>query len=50
MCVLCTVLGGADLGYRIIVATDAVCGSSEEADGALQLFYEPAVVAAARDG
>lgn len=30
VCVLATVLGAVDLGYRIIVATDAVCGSADE--------------------
>jgi nicotinamidase-related amidase len=39
VCVLCTVLGGVDLGYRMIVATDAVCSSSDEAHDAMQVFY-----------
>ena len=30
VCVLATVLGGIDLGYRIIVLTDAVCSGADE--------------------
>ena len=39
MCVLATVLGAADLGYRTILVTDAVCSASDEAhDAMLDLF------------
>jgi len=31
VCVLATVLGAVDLGYRVIVVRDAVCSSSDEA-------------------
>jgi nicotinamidase-related amidase len=30
VCVLATVLGAIDLGYRVIVVTDALCSSSDE--------------------
>ncbi|MEK1888573.1 MAG: cysteine hydrolase [Phyllobacterium sp.] len=39
VCVLATVLGGVDYGYRMIIATDAVCSSSDQAHDAMQLFY-----------
>mgnify|MGYP000866033463 CR=1 FL=1 len=39
MCVLATVLGAADLGYRTILVRDAVCSASDEAhDAMLNLF------------
>jgi nicotinamidase-related amidase len=39
MCVLCTVLGAADHGYRTIVLRDALCSSSDAAhDATLDLF------------
>lgn len=39
MCVLTTVLGAADLGYRTILVRDAVCSASDEAhDAMLDLF------------
>lgn len=39
MCVLATVLGAADLGYRTILVRDAVCSASDEAhDAMLDLF------------
>jgi nicotinamidase-related amidase len=39
MCVLATVLGAADLGYRTIFVRDAVCSASDEAhDAMLALF------------
>ena len=31
VCVLATVLGAIDLGYRVIVATDAICSSADRA-------------------
>jgi nicotinamidase-related amidase len=39
VCVLATVMGGVDLSYRMILATDAVCSSSDEAHDAMQKFY-----------
>ena len=39
MCVLATVLGAVDLGYRIVLVQDAVCSSSDEShDSMLELF------------
>lgn len=39
MCVLATVLGAVDLGYRIVLVRDAVCSASDEAhDSMLELF------------
>jgi nicotinamidase-related amidase len=39
VCVLATVLGAADLGYRVILVSDAVCSSSDAAHDAMQRFY-----------
>lgn len=39
VCVLAAVLGAVDLGYRVVVASDAVCSSSDEThDGLLALY------------
>lgn len=39
MCVLTTVLGAGDLGYRTIVVRDALCSTSDEAhDAAIKLY------------
>lgn len=39
ICVLATVLGAVDRGFRVIVAVDAVCSSSDEThDAVLSLF------------
>lgn len=35
VCVLATVLGAVDLGYRVIVASDAVCSSSDPSHDSL---------------
>lgn len=39
MCVLATVLGAVDLGFRVIVVSDGVCSSSDQAHGALLDLY-----------
>jgi len=39
VCVLATVLGAVDLGYRVIVVKDAVCSSSDEGHDALMKMY-----------
>jgi nicotinamidase-related amidase len=39
VCVLATVLGAVDLGYRVIVVRDAVCSSSDEGHDALMQLY-----------
>jgi nicotinamidase-related amidase len=40
VCVLATVLGAVDLGYRVILVRDAVCSSSDEGHDALMLLYQ----------
>ena len=39
VCVLAAVLGAVDLGYRVIVVTDALCSSSDETHDALIGLY-----------
>jgi len=39
ICVLATVLNGIDLGYRIVVAADAVCSSVDPTHDALMTLY-----------
>ncbi len=39
ICVLSTVLGAVDLGYRVIVVRDAVCSSSDEGHDMLMRLY-----------
>ena len=39
VCVLATVLGAIDRGYRTVIVTDALCSSSDEAHDALLLLY-----------
>jgi nicotinamidase-related amidase len=39
VCVLATVLGAVDRGYRVIVVTDALCSSSDESHDALMELY-----------
>ncbi|MCO4319611.1 cysteine hydrolase [Phyllobacterium sp. 21LDTY02-6] len=39
VCVLATVMGAIDIGYRVVIVTDAVCSSSDPAHDAMQLFY-----------
>jgi len=39
VCVLATVLGAVDLGYRVIVAADAICSSIDETHDALMRLY-----------
>lgn len=39
VCVLATVLGAIDRGYRVVVAADAICSSADEThDASLQLY------------
>lgn len=40
VCVLATVLAGVDLGYRVIVARDALCSSSDEGHDMLMRLYQ----------
>ena len=39
VCVLATVLGAVDWGFRVIVVTDAICSSSDEGHDALLKVY-----------
>ncbi|MGX7871540.1 cysteine hydrolase family protein [Mesorhizobium sp. ORM6] len=39
VCVLATVLGAIDIGYRVILVTDALCSSSDAAHDALMTVY-----------
>ena len=39
VCVLGAVLGAVDLGYRVVVSTDAICSSSDETHDALLTLY-----------
>jgi nicotinamidase-related amidase len=39
VCVLAAVLGAVDLGYRVVLATDALCSSSDETHDALLTLY-----------
>jgi nicotinamidase-related amidase len=40
VCVLATVLGAVDLGFRVVLAADALCSSSAETHDALLTLYE----------
>ncbi len=39
VCVLSTVLGAIDRGYRILVVTDALCSSADETHDASMALY-----------
>lgn len=39
MCVLATALGAVDLGYRVIIASDAVCSSADSTHDAMMGIY-----------
>lgn len=39
VCVLAAVLGAVDFGYRVVVATDAICSSSDPTHDALMQLY-----------
>ena len=39
ICVLATVMSALDLGYRIVLATDALCSASDDTHDALLLLY-----------
>ena len=39
VCVLAAVLGAVDFGYRVVLATDALCGSSDKTHEALLTLY-----------
>jgi nicotinamidase-related amidase len=39
VCVLATVMAAVDLGYRVVLATDALCGSSDRTHEAILTLY-----------
>ncbi|HEY8613830.1 MAG TPA: cysteine hydrolase family protein, partial [Roseomonas sp.] len=39
VCVLGAVLGAVDLGYRVVIPTDALCSSSDRTHDALLTLY-----------
>lgn len=39
VCVLATTLGAVDLGYRVVLATDAICSSADETHDAMMEIY-----------
>lgn len=39
ICVLATLLGAVDRGYRVILVTDAICGSADETHDASMTLY-----------
>lgn len=39
VCVLATVLGAVDAGFRVIIATDALCSSTDDTHDAIIEFY-----------
>ncbi|MXP64530.1 cysteine hydrolase [Roseomonas sp. M0104] len=39
VCVLATVMGAVDLGYRVVIPTDALCSSSDRTHDALLTLY-----------
>jgi nicotinamidase-related amidase len=40
VCVLAAVLGAVDLGYRVVIASDAICSSSDATHDALLTLYQ----------
>jgi nicotinamidase-related amidase len=45
MCVLSTVLGAIDWGYRTVLVTDCVCSASDEAHDAMGGIYSASAIA-----
>jgi nicotinamidase-related amidase len=39
VCVLATVLGAIDRGFRVVLVEDAICGSADETHDALMALY-----------
>jgi nicotinamidase-related amidase len=40
VCVLAAVLGAVDLGYRVVLVTDAICSSADETHDSLLTLYQ----------
>jgi nicotinamidase-related amidase len=40
VCVLAAVLGAVDFGYRVVIASDAICSSADATHDALLKLYE----------
>lgn len=40
MCVLASVLGAVDHGFRVVIASDAICSSADETHDAMRRIYE----------
>ena len=40
VCVMATMIGAIDLGYRVVLATDALCSSADETHDAMLRVYE----------
>ncbi|HEY9010070.1 MAG TPA: cysteine hydrolase [Devosia sp.] len=40
VCVMATMIGAIDLGYRVILVTDALCSSADETHDAMMRIYE----------
>lgn len=39
VCVLATVLGAVDWGFRVVLVTDAICGSADETHDSMMTIY-----------
>ncbi len=40
VCVMATVIGAIDLGYRVVIATDAICSSADSTHDAMHHIYD----------
>lgn len=40
VCVMATMIGAIDLGYRVVLATDALCSSADETHDAMMRIYD----------
>lgn len=40
VCVMAAVIGAIDLGYRVVIATDAICSSADSTHDAMQEIYD----------
>jgi nicotinamidase-related amidase len=40
VCVLATVMGAIDRGYRVVIVTDAICSSADETHDAMMKIYQ----------